>query len=81
MDNLYEHAESCFAYLESLQLIASQIQVSGANILHCYTLTQGIHAQPWLLGGVPYPLIKAGTELFAFHGVMLLLSRIFTLGL
>jgi hypothetical protein len=81
MDNLYEHAESCFAYLESLQPLASQIQLDGAKILHCYTFTQSIHAQPWLLGGVPYPLIKAGAELFAFHGVMLLLSRMFTLGM
>jgi hypothetical protein len=74
MDSLYQHAEACFTYLESLQPLSSQIQIDGVKILHCYTLTQGIHAQPWLLGGVPYPLIKAGVELFAFHGVMFLLT-------
>jgi hypothetical protein len=33
------------------------------------------------LGGFPYPLFFAASQAIAFHGVMLLLTKLFTMGL
>jgi hypothetical protein len=81
MTELYQHANACFEYLDSLSPLSGDIQAAGDSLQQCFNLAAAIHAQPWLLGGFPYPLFKSLLECAAFHGVFLLLTKLFTLGL
>ena len=81
MTELYESASACFNYLDSLAPLSGDIQVAGDYLQQCLSLVVAIHAQPWILGGFPYPLLKSLLECAAFHGVFLLLTKLFTLGL
>jgi hypothetical protein len=81
MTELYQHADACFLYLDSLTPLPGNVQAVGDSLQQCLSLAAAIHAQPWLLGGFPYPLFKSLLECAAFHGVFLLLTKLFTLGL
>ena len=48
---------------------------------HCFKLTSAIEKRPWILSEFPYPLTFSVLQAASFHGVMLLLTRLFTLGL
>lgn len=48
---------------------------------HCLSLTEAIEKRPWILSEFPYPLTFSVLQAVSFHGVMLLLTRLFTLGL
>ena len=81
MTELYQHADACFLYLDSLTPLSRDFQAVGDSLQQCLSLAAAIHAQPWLLGGFPYPLFKSLLECAVFHGVFLLLTKLFTLGL
>lgn len=70
---LFQDSEKCYALLERV--------IDTSNLLPCKELVEAIHAQPWVLGGFPYPLFFAISQAIAFHGVMLLLTKLFTMGL
>ena len=81
MNELYASANTCFNYLDSLAPLSGNVQAVSDSLQQCLSLAAAIHAQPWLLGGFPYPLLKSLLECAAFHGVFLLLTKLFTLGL
>jgi hypothetical protein len=70
---LFQNSEKCYAALGWL--------TDASALLPCKELVEAIHHQPWLLGGFPYPLFFACSQALAFHGVMLLLTKLFTMGL
>jgi len=70
---LFQNSEKCYAILERI--------IDASTLLPCKDLVEAIHHQPWLLGGFPYPLFFAISQALAFHGVMLLLTKLFTMGL
>jgi hypothetical protein len=70
---LFQNSEQCYALLERV--------IDTSNLLPCKELVEAIHAQPWVLGGFPYPLFFAVSQAIVFHGVMLLLTKLFTMGL
>lgn len=70
---LFQNSEKCLAALERF--------IDASALLPCKELTEAIHAQPWVLGGFPYPLFFALSQALAFHGAMLLLTKLFTMGL
>jgi hypothetical protein len=70
---LFQNSEKCYAILERI--------IDASALLPCKELVEAIHHQPWLLGGFPYPLFFAISQALAFHGVMLLLTKLFTMGL
>jgi hypothetical protein len=70
---LFQNSEKCYAALERV--------IDSSALLPCKELVEAIHAQPWVLGGFPYPLFFAVSQAIAFHGVMLLLTKLFTMGL
>lgn len=70
---LLQNSEKCYVALERF------IDVSA--LFSCKELVEAIHAQPWLLGGFPYPLFFAISQALAFHGVCCLLTKLFTMGL
>lgn len=80
MEQLYQTIEACRTYLEP-KILDSTFVVDTAQVQPCYELANSLHLQPYLLGGVPYPLIYSVLNFVVFHGVMLLLTKIFTLGL
>ena len=81
MSELYESATACFTYLDSLSPLTSDVQAVGDTLQSCFELVTAIHNQPWLLGGFPYPLVKSLLEFSIFHGVLLLMTKLFTMGL
>jgi len=48
---------------------------------HCLNLTTAIQKRPWILSEFPYPLTFSLVQAVSFHGAMLLLTKLFTLGL
>ncbi len=70
---LFQNSEKCYAVLERV--------IDSSALLPCKELVEAIHAQPWVLGAFPYPLFFAVSQAIAFHGVMLLLTKLFTMGL
>lgn len=48
---------------------------------HCFDLVSAIERRPWILSEYPYPLVFSVVQAASFHGAMLLLTRLFTLGL
>lgn len=70
---LFQNSEKCYAILERF--------ADSSALLPCKELVEAIHTQPWVLGGFPYPLFFAVSQALAFHGVMLLLTKLFTMGL
>jgi hypothetical protein len=77
MEELFRHSEQCYAIFNSALPTALSIDI----FLPCKELSSAIHATPWILGGFPYPLFFAASQALAFHGVMLLLTKLFTMGL
>lgn len=77
MDNLFQHSEQCYAVFSTAFSTALSIDM----LLPCKELVTQIHATPWILGSFPYPLFFAVVQALAFHGVMLLLTKLFTMGL
>jgi hypothetical protein len=77
MNELFQHSEQCYAIFNSALSTALSID----TFLSCKELATQIHATPWILGGFPYPLFFAVSQAAAFHGVMLLLTKLFTMGL
>ena len=77
MEELFQHSEQCYAVFNSALPTAFSIDMFSP----CKELSSAIHATPWILGGFPYPLFFAASQSLAFHGVMLLLTKLFTMGL
>jgi hypothetical protein len=77
MNELFQHSEQCYAVFNSAIPTAFSID----TFLPCRELATQIHITPWILGGFPYPLFFAVSQAVAFHGVMGLLTKLFTMGL
>jgi hypothetical protein len=77
MEELFQHSEQCYTVFNAALPTALSIDI----FLPCRDLATAIHATPWILGGFPYPLFFAVTQAIAFHGVMLLLTKLFTMSL
>jgi hypothetical protein len=71
---IFQNSEKCYMLLQGGV-------ISTSELLPCKAMAEAIHAQPWLLGAFPYPLFFAVSQALAFHGVMLLLTKLFTMGL
>jgi hypothetical protein len=76
MEELFRYSEQCYAVFNS-----ASTALSFDIFLPCKELSSAIHVTPWILGGFPYPLFFAASQALAFHGVMLLLTKLFTMGL
>lgn len=72
VEALFQNSEKCYAVLEQI--------IDASALLPCKDLTEAIHAHPWLLGGFPYPVFFAASQALVFHGAMLLLTKLFTMG-
>jgi len=77
MSELFQHSEQCYAIFNSALPAALSMDIFSP----CKELATAIHATPWILGGFPYPLFFAASQALAFHAVMLLLTKLFTMGL
>jgi len=77
MSELFQHSEECYVVFNSALSTALSIDIFSP----CKELATAIHFTPWILGGFPYPLFFAASQAIAFHGVMLLLTKLFTMGL
>jgi hypothetical protein len=74
MDELFQHSEACYTALAAVQIELPVI------LNHCQPLVTQIHQRPWILSEFPYPLLKVAVECLSFHGIMLLLTKMFCLG-
>jgi hypothetical protein len=77
MDEIFLQSEQCYTIFNS----ALPTTLSIDMFLPCKELATQIHATPWILGGFPYPLFFAVSQAIAFHSVMILLTKLFTMGL
>lgn len=75
MEDLINSSQVCF---EGLQ---QSFDLSVEIAQHCLKLTEAIDKRPWILSEYPYPLFFSVVKAASFHGVMLLMTFLFTLGL
>jgi hypothetical protein len=75
MEELINSASICFQGLQDSFNLSPEI----GN--QCLRLTEAIDERPWILSEFPYPLTFSLVQAMLFHGTMLLLTRLFTLGL
>lgn len=75
MEDLINSAHICWEGL------SQSFQLDPEISQHCFDLVSAIERRPWILSEYPYPLIFSCLQAASFHGVMILLTKLFTLGL
>lgn len=79
MQELINAASVCFQGFNNFS--GGDVSLTSEVAKSCFVLVEAIDKRPWILSEFPYPLLFSVIQAASFHGVMLLLTKLFALGL